>query len=390
MLDLTHLRLEDVRGVGTMELNLVPGKQAYVFIGTNGVGKTKLLEALFQTLLFTFDYQITLRKYTFATKSCSSGNESINFEEQFREPTLEDTRGTFSHDRGILTYTTPDFGYINGHKNPIVFVTTHQRGFVPDIQTMPNNKTNKLGTVDERKRKHLEFLLSSFIDKENISSQLPDVEQWFVKIAQNTNRFQKAEDKRDIEIDAVVNILHQIDKKIDPAFIRTDGDERVYLNIDNKERKLSQLSTGFVSLIKIIQTIISGYGYFTNTQDLQNVEGYVLIDEIESHLHLEWQVKIIPTLKKLFPKTTFFIATHSPLVLSQLEDGEAYELKRDADNVVRTHKIKHPGNTAMIDLLKDAFNIDLNDLALSRPISEAQHNAREKLLERLQNRKVAQ
>ncbi|MGB5597594.1 MAG: hypothetical protein WBM66_02670, partial [Thiothrix litoralis] len=46
MLDLTHLRLEDVQGVGTIELDLEPGKQAYVFIGANGVGKTKLLEAL--------------------------------------------------------------------------------------------------------------------------------------------------------------------------------------------------------------------------------------------------------------------------------------------------------------------------------------------------------
>jgi predicted ATP-binding protein involved in virulence len=105
---------------------------------------------------------------------------------------------------------------------------------------------------------------------------------------------------------------------------------------------------------------------------------------------LEWQVKIIPTLKKLFPNTTFFIATHSPLVLSQLEDGEAYELRRDEDDVVRTHKIKNPGNTAMIDLLKTAFNIDLNRLALDRPISATQQKARTALLERMKSRRVAQ
>jgi hypothetical protein len=78
------------------------------------------------------------------------------------------------------------------------------------------------------------------------------------------------------------------------------------------------------------------------------------------------------------------------LVLSQLEDGEAYELRRDTDDVVRTYKIKNPGNTAMIDLLKVAFNIDLNRLALDRPVSDTQQKARMALLERMKNRRVAQ
>jgi len=77
------------------------------------------------------------------------------------------------------------------------------------------------------------------------------------------------------------------------------------------------------------------------------------------------------------------------LVLSQLEDGEAYELRRDADDIVRTYKIKNPGNTAMIDLLKQAFHIDLNRLALDRPVSNAQKEAKKKLLKYLQERKAS-
>ena len=56
MLDLTHLRLEDVQGVGTIELDLEPGKQAYVFIGANGVGKTRLLNTL------DINFQIDLKE----------------------------------------------------------------------------------------------------------------------------------------------------------------------------------------------------------------------------------------------------------------------------------------------------------------------------------------
>jgi recombinational DNA repair ATPase RecF len=43
--------LNGVKGVGTIELNLVAEKKIHTFIGENGVGKTKLLESLFQVLL---------------------------------------------------------------------------------------------------------------------------------------------------------------------------------------------------------------------------------------------------------------------------------------------------------------------------------------------------
>ena len=40
------IRFEGLRGVGTVELDLMPKQRVYTLIGTNGVGKTKTLEAL--------------------------------------------------------------------------------------------------------------------------------------------------------------------------------------------------------------------------------------------------------------------------------------------------------------------------------------------------------
>src|SRR5262249_7943259 len=37
------------------------------------------------------------------------------------------------------------------------------------------------------------------------------------------------------------------------------------------------------------------------------MEGLVLIDEIDMHLHPQWQVNLIPTLKKLFPRMQFVV-----------------------------------------------------------------------------------
>ena len=112
----------------------------------------------------------------------------------------------------------------------------------------------------------------------------------------------------------------------------------------------------------------------------------MLIDEIESHLHNEWQVKIIPLLKQLFPNTTFFITTHSSLVISQLEDGEAYRLQRETDGVVYGKAIAHPSNASIIDLLNEAFNVDLNKLKIERTQgqSESQKAAKQALLKLVQ------
>ncbi|MDQ5770530.1 AAA family ATPase [Thiothrix subterranea] len=309
MLDLTHLRLDDVQGVGTITLDLEPGKQAYVFIGANGVGKTKLLEALFNKIKIQH---------------------------------VKSLKDIFDLDQIQTTFPRYEL------------ITTNDRGHF----TRSSKKQDELRT-------------------------------WIIESASLSSVFQRSKNNRERQLKTLLKCLNDIDPSYDKNFLEVDEKGNIFLLINQKEKELSELSTGFVSIFKILTEIISRYGQESNDIEIQNVEGIFLIDEIESHLHLEWQVKIIPTLKKLFPNTTFFIATHSPLVLSQLEDGEAYELRRDADDIVRTYKIKNPGNTAMIDLLKQAFHIDLNRLALDRPVSNAQKEAKKKLLKYLRERKAS-
>ena len=55
--------------------------------------------------------------------------------------------------------------------------------------------------------------------------------------------------------------------------------------------------------------------------------GIVLIDEIETHLHLELQKKILRILTELFPNIQFIVSTHSPFVLNSLENAVIYDLE---------------------------------------------------------------
>jgi predicted ATP-binding protein involved in virulence len=60
----------------------------------------------------------------------------------------------------------------------------------------------------------------------------------------------------------------------------------------------------------------------------------VLIDELGAHLHPRWRMRIVPSLRQVFPRVQFLTSTHDPLCLRGLGDGEVVVVKRDADGEV--------------------------------------------------------
>jgi predicted ATP-binding protein involved in virulence len=50
--------------------------------------------------------------------------------------------------------------------------------------------------------------------------------------------------------------------------------------------------------------------------------GFVLIDELDLHLHPRWQRRIVDDLKRTFPEIQFITTTHSPFIIQALEPGE--------------------------------------------------------------------
>lgn len=60
-----------------------------------------------------------------------------------------------------------------------------------------------------------------------------------------------------------------------------------------------------------------------------DMEGLVLIDEIDLYLHPTWQASFIPALRRVFPNMQFIATTHSPVVLSSLAPHEIVRLVVD-------------------------------------------------------------
>jgi energy-coupling factor transporter ATP-binding protein EcfA2 len=66
------------------------------------------------------------------------------------------------------------------------------------------------------------------------------------------------------------------------------------------------------------------------------MEGIVLIDAIDLHLHPAWQAELVPTLKRVFPRLQFIVTAHSPMLLPGLEQDEIVLLEEDEEGSVVT------------------------------------------------------
>lgn len=85
---------------------------------------------------------------------------------------------------------------------------------------------------------------------------------------------------------------------------------------------IDSLSTGQIVLFNMFSTIVryAENNNITYSQNLSEITGVVVIDEIELHLHTKLQKEVLPKLIKLFPKVQFIITTHSPLFLLGMQE----------------------------------------------------------------------
>jgi len=79
---------------------------------------------------------------------------------------------------------------------------------------------------------------------------------------------------------------------------------------------LFQLSTGEVLLLNLFLSTIRDFDLAGGSVDtLSSIEGIVIVDEIDAHLHVVHQREVLPNLIAAFPKVQFVLTTHSPLFL---------------------------------------------------------------------------
>jgi hypothetical protein len=136
------------------------------------------------------------------------------------------------------------------------------------------------------------------------------------------------------------------------------------VNITSNGAKIGieQLSQGTNSILgwvgAMLQRIYEIHGYNEDDSKLQSA--VVLIDEIDAHLHPDWQQRIVGALSKQFPAVQFIATSHSPLIVGELEQRQVYRMRRQpSGEVIATypaHPLKGLGVAGL--LTSDLFDLE--------------------------------
>jgi uncharacterized protein (TIGR02646 family) len=173
------------------------------------------------------------------------------------------------------------------------------------------------------------------------------------------------------EFDAVVRALRFIFVLRDEDDILKDEFGRIFVKANGIETPIEDLSEGYKSLfamaVDIIKLLVDTYG------NIEQARGIVLIDEIETHLHPRWKLKVMSAFRQAFPQVQFIVSTHDPLCLRGMQQGEVQVLFRDehhgVDNVSELPNIKNLRTEQL--LTSDFFGLKSTvDKELESPIDE--------------------
>ena len=84
---------------------------------------------------------------------------------------------------------------------------------------------------------------------------------------------------------------------------------------------IMQLSDGYKTLLSLVIDLAIRMALANpEAKNPLESEAVVLIDEIDLHLHPEWQRKVVGDLLRTFPKTQFLLTTHSPFIIEAINN----------------------------------------------------------------------
>lgn len=148
-------------------------------------------------------------------------------------------------------------------------------------------------------------------------------------LARNNNKTEKAD-----EIQTWFAKLEQLLKQIfDDKTVELEFDEETFefhiLQHGKEPFDFNTLSNGYQAVLDIILDIIMRMQNQTQRSFDFNLPGIVLIDEIETHLHLELQKNIMSFLTTIFPNIQFIVTSHSPFILNSIRNVVIYDLEKN-------------------------------------------------------------
>ena len=278
-----------VRNIKNLDITLSETARKHLILtGKNGSGKTSLLEAMKELL-----------------------EKGIMFGKQGLDLKLSQT--TNVQKTGIIL--EPDLKLGDLAKVAVAYISA--RGFrVPDI-TPPK----ALESIDISVKPSINIPMVKEIYKymNNLKLQAAyprstlekeNIEKWF-------SNFE--------------SILKEVYQRDDLQVLYNASSHDFIISIPDLEPfALNKMSDGFAAYINIFMELLLRLDDGNSNVNFAS-PGIILIDEIETHLHVELQKRALPFLTKMFPNVQFIVATHSPFVITSVDNAVVFDLEKAAE-----------------------------------------------------------
>lgn len=329
---LSRIKIKSARNVENLDIDLSNSERVHLLLtGRNGSGKTAVLREINKYLVQVVSgqhgrletFESSLKSHLDQRRTLVTNSELLDAEELVEE-----------NERALSNIDSS-----------IVNVKTRVGNFGGVRLSFANGRILSKEEVDD----HL--VIAFFEAQRKISFQIPD---GIRKVDLDLN-YQLAPQVSDQFLQYIVNM------KADRSFARDDGESDVVEGIDEwfdnfqewlreligsptlelrfdrkdytfliaedskKVYGLDKLSDGYSAILNVITEILLRMeAHDVRSYDMQ---GIILIDEIETHLHVELQKLILPFLTRMFPKIQFIVSTHSPFVLQSVENAVVCDLE---------------------------------------------------------------
>lgn len=293
------------------------GRSHLIITGKNGSGKTTALNQIndfMQRLINQGQFYIQSKDeidvFNKGIKSIKNSIDKINLEgskstiKNFEEKSV--TRLDFN------TYSSLKDAIDKGEFVYYYFKSKRDADFNTPTAIQKSVVTNRIAYNQNARAHFVQHLVNkraeqSFARDDNAIDVENDIKRWF----------QELEDK--------FKLLFN-DNSLQLLFDR----KALTFNISLSETPtfpITTMSDGYAASLAIISELIMRMEYVNSK--FYEVQGLVLIDEVETHLHVALQKKILPLLTSFFPNIQFFTTTHSPFVISSLSNAIVCDLDKE-------------------------------------------------------------
>lgn len=295
---ITKIKVNKVRHLKDFEINLGEKKKHLILTGKNGSGKTSLLNEIEEVILYhssRMKEEDKIKKRP-DSKKIYDKLEAIGWEKT-TELNLEFNNYVIKKEELI-------FGKYEAKRN---LKMNASKGV--ELVKLDSIRRNRIGDMQKQFLKYMVHLktqlMSAMLD--NANEEVKKLEAWF-------DRFE--------------NVLRLLFENESLELVYDRKKYNFLIREGEKEFDFNQLSDGFSSIIDIFTGIMMQMEKDDELIHDYDMEGIVLIDEIDTHLHISLQKKILKVLDKFFPNIQFIVTTHSPFILNSISNAVIYDLEK--------------------------------------------------------------